>query len=199
MEHICGPEPVLGNDVEDANANLQSLMALWNRLVEDHRAGRIELSRMRLSKQPTLGELVALAERRHDEIIWFTRGIDAGGDDPIEFGPDGEQLFRKLAEASAFLEAYQELLAKTTESDFGKAQRTLEQLTGAVETIIEDVLTVGDGIRKQAIAEYQRMAGQRTDDGAPVKRPIKIGRNKPCPCGSGRKWKRCCGSPTSMQ
>lgn len=24
-----------------------------------------------------------------------------------------------------------------------------------------------------------------------------IGRNDPCPCGSGRKWKKCCGAPTS--
>jgi len=22
----------------------------------------------------------------------------------------------------------------------------------------------------------------------------KIGRNDPCPCGSGKKWKRCCGA-----
>jgi uncharacterized protein YecA (UPF0149 family) len=28
---------------------------------------------------------------------------------------------------------------------------------------------------------------------APV-RSHKIGRNEPCPCGSGRKYKRCCGS-----
>ena len=25
----------------------------------------------------------------------------------------------------------------------------------------------------------------------------KVGRNQPCPCGSGRKYKRCCGSTTS--
>lgn len=25
---------------------------------------------------------------------------------------------------------------------------------------------------------------------------IKIGRNKPCPCGSGKKYKKCCGSNT---
>jgi uncharacterized protein YecA (UPF0149 family) len=24
---------------------------------------------------------------------------------------------------------------------------------------------------------------------------IKVGRNDPCPCGSGKKYKRCCGSP----
>ncbi len=25
-------------------------------------------------------------------------------------------------------------------------------------------------------------------------KPVKIGRNDPCPCGSGRKYKQCCGS-----
>jgi uncharacterized protein len=29
--------------------------------------------------------------------------------------------------------------------------------------------------------------------GAPVAR-AKVGRNDPCPCGSGRKFKKCCGS-----
>lgn len=23
----------------------------------------------------------------------------------------------------------------------------------------------------------------------------RVGRNDPCPCGSGNKWKRCCGNP----
>ncbi|MEN6337415.1 MAG: SEC-C metal-binding domain-containing protein [Phycisphaerales bacterium] len=24
----------------------------------------------------------------------------------------------------------------------------------------------------------------------------KIGRNEPCPCGSGKKYKKCCGQPS---
>jgi hypothetical protein len=27
----------------------------------------------------------------------------------------------------------------------------------------------------------------------PIRSEPKPGRNQPCPCGSGRKWKRCCG------
>jgi uncharacterized protein YecA (UPF0149 family) len=27
----------------------------------------------------------------------------------------------------------------------------------------------------------------------PVQQPAKIGRNDPCPCGSGKKYKKCCG------
>ncbi len=28
----------------------------------------------------------------------------------------------------------------------------------------------------------------------PVRKPPKVGRNEPCPCGSGKKYKKCCGS-----
>lgn len=31
------------------------------------------------------------------------------------------------------------------------------------------------------------------DDGAPVVKGDKVGRNDPCPCGSGNKYKKCCG------
>ena len=37
------------------------------------------------------------------------------------------------------------------------------------------------------------VAGGRRD-AAPVVGGGKIGRNAPCPCGSGKKYKRCCGA-----
>jgi len=27
----------------------------------------------------------------------------------------------------------------------------------------------------------------------PLRKPKKVGRNEPCPCGSGMKYKKCCG------
>jgi len=46
-------------------------------------------------------------------------------------------------------------------------------------------------------AEELAMAATRQfDDGAPVepyRAPPKVGRNEPCPCGSGKKFKKCCG------
>jgi preprotein translocase subunit SecA len=35
--------------------------------------------------------------------------------------------------------------------------------------------------------------GDGPESGQPVKRGKKIGRNEPCPCGSGKKYKKCCG------
>jgi preprotein translocase subunit SecA len=34
-------------------------------------------------------------------------------------------------------------------------------------------------------------SGDNTAKKQPVKKVIKIGRNDPCPCGSGQKWKKC--------
>jgi preprotein translocase subunit SecA len=50
--------------------------------------------------------------------------------------------------------------------------------------------------RKRRELEQARMAG--AGDRQPVQRVVrsgaKIGRNDPCPCGSGKKYKKCCGA-----
>ena len=45
------------------------------------------------------------------------------------------------------------------------------------------------------IADYWRQRNKPPPAGAiPVRTTPKIGRNDPCPCGSGRKYKKCCGA-----
>ena len=49
--------------------------------------------------------------------------------------------------------------------------------------------------RKRRELEHARMAG--SGDQQPVQQIVrgeKIGRNDPCPCGSGKKYKKCCGA-----
>ena len=46
----------------------------------------------------------------------------------------------------------------------------------------------------QAIAERQRATEMLAASGGTYRRETKkIGRNDPCPCGSGKKYKKCCG------
>ncbi|HHX74401.1 MAG TPA: preprotein translocase subunit SecA, partial [Firmicutes bacterium] len=54
--------------------------------------------------------------------------------------------------------------------------------------------------RVQLVGTLQRQAVAITNDTSPgdaaPRRPVrseKIGRNDPCPCGSGKKYKKCCG------
>jgi preprotein translocase subunit SecA len=57
--------------------------------------------------------------------------------------------------------------------------------------------TSHDEVGQFAMAERQRAAAQ-APQGEPVVKQIKleqpkVGRNAPCPCGSGKKYKKCCG------
>ncbi len=51
--------------------------------------------------------------------------------------------------------------------------------------------------REQARPEKNLVMSGGSVDNAPTKQPIhndnKVGRNDPCPCGSGKKYKKCCG------
>ena len=51
--------------------------------------------------------------------------------------------------------------------------------------------------RERQLEEAKRVDNQAQE--APKNQPVhreeeKIGRNAPCPCGSGKKYKKCCGS-----
>ncbi len=67
--------------------------------------------------------------------------------------------------------------------DADEENQTIEE---AIEVLPATVL---------AIAEYLRMsASQRTSFVAGIRSVRKTGRNDPCPCGSGKKFKKCCGA-----
>ena len=40
------------------------------------------------------------------------------------------------------------------------------------------------------ISDLEKLQNPQTT----LRKPVKVGRNDPCPCGSGRKYKKCCGT-----
>ena len=70
-----------------------------------------------------------------------------------------------------------------------------------VRLIREDTLIrlyhaqIRQNIQRQQVARpaEARLAGQENDRPKTVKAGVKVGRNEPCPCGSGKKYKNCCG------
>jgi uncharacterized protein YecA (UPF0149 family) len=46
-----------------------------------------------------------------------------------------------------------------------------------------------------AVALYAAIQVEEEERKHRPARSTKVGRNEPCPCGSGKKYKRCCGSP----
>ena len=68
------------------------------------------------------------------------------------------------------------------------------------KTFNEDVVKLIYNIKVRSQVEREQVAkptGESCGDEEPtnktVKKSAKIGRNDPCPCGSGKKYKKCCG------
>jgi uncharacterized protein len=66
-----------------------------------------------------------------------------------------------------------------------------DRITSKMREEIVDQLPV----TLQSIAAYWRDPDRPLPQREQLLRSTKVGRNDPCPCGSGKKFKKCCGSP----
>jgi len=64
-------------------------------------------------------------------------------------------------------------------------------------TELDDLAERDDHLSASMLAIHALHAYWHPQDEPTAPRQSKIGRNTPCPCGSGRKFKRCCGSATA--
>ena len=56
-----------------------------------------------------------------------------------------------------------------------------------------------DGAQAKAAANKSPMASKRQGENVTIVRSApKVGRNDPCPCGSGKKYKQCCGRQVQL-
>ncbi|MBO5943697.1 MAG: preprotein translocase subunit SecA [Clostridia bacterium] len=66
---------------------------------------------------------------------------------------------------------------------------------GTVLTLLTFRLKSEEDVKREQAAKITATSG--ATDGSDKKRPVKkgekVGRNDPCPCGSGKKYKKCCG------
>jgi hypothetical protein len=198
LDTILGEDVAMGESLADANAVIGVLFGYWNSLVSEREAGRVRLTGCDISGPVRRDLLLAFAERRRDELRWYVRGIDAGGDDPAEWGDSGRALLERLAETSALFDVYAETLGRidgASAAELTKSRELLLQTSSTCEQLIRDLMNVTERVRREALVTSSVMQGRQTHDGVRIGGGApRVGRNEPCPCGSGKKWKRCCGS-----
>ena len=64
--------------------------------------------------------------------------------------------------------------------------------TQRLSTVHESAINLGFAGAEES--DIQRASRERSEKQRPIKVEQKIGRNDPCPCGSGKKYKKCCGA-----
>jgi preprotein translocase subunit SecA len=112
---------------------------------------------------------------------------------------DPKQEYRREA-----FELYSELLG-VIKNDVVKNIMTVQirsasELDQASESMNEDLAKLAD-VQYQHADPEKEVAGSTGDRGAalditpaPIRSGPKVGRNDPCTCGSGKKYKNCCGA-----
>ncbi|MBV8656835.1 MAG: DUF1186 domain-containing protein [Burkholderiales bacterium] len=155
---------------------------------------------------------------RAELLAWLdeagTREAERMVDDKLQPVPDTDTDY--LSELVITLEEIggNELAAKVAEwfddglidDNFSKPEDAAARLARDWATCRADELAYGWGYPTDILAEIGRWAcfhpdedGDEDEDAGPPQQPFqreepKVGRNDPCPCGSGKKYKKCCGA-----
>lgn len=155
-------DAIVWDSIEQANYFLDLTSRLSNSIAE-RRLSDAPLSPLLNAEDPDIAG--------SDWADGFLLGVDLGGEawEPMWENPRGEAY---LAAIEALVEGGPEGAPPLTQSD--RAQ-TIERLPSMLQKIAAFWKDPGAGFK-----------------GPPPVRVQKIGRNDPCPCGSGMKYKKCC-------
>jgi uncharacterized protein len=179
---ICGDDMVL-EDSFDAQPVLQDFLSLirrhWNVIADTLQSGHVFL--------PLLLEDDRGVTTANDWATGFVRGI--------EFHKEQWAALLADEEHGGWLVP---IFALAHEHDPDPEMRPYKEAISAEE---REKLIVGAAAGVTGIYRYfqkqRSVEKQRSDSATTFRRTVpKIGRNDPCPCGSGKKFKQCCGRTT---
>jgi len=170
-----GSDPVF-EDLAHANKVMGLVMEYYNQVA------------LALFEQPDSYAPLFPVDTRNDDVIWevWIEGFDKAA----KLRP---QAWLPLAAADTrTAEAWRGLmkLAELARAELRVSAEQYRALSaGAPEKIAGWVLDLNDW----RLAQYQPPPSLRTGAGPFASASAKVGRNAGCPCGSGKKYKRCCG------
>jgi uncharacterized protein len=172
-------------DIEDANVTMSLLMRYWNSIIADLERGAIHLPYI---VEPGVDGICGRAWARG--FLKGTRLAPEGWSDLWDSEDDGQLLSIPLVAGELDPSWPKEPLTREKQDELlqwmiAGAARAYRHFADARRENAE--MLYDDGLEEDEINE---------DDYYPetyVRPEPKVGRNDPCPCGSGKKHKKCCG------
>ncbi len=139
--------------------------------------------------------LVVAGEIRREEVIEYYKSLFHGaGREPSIFWDVLVSCCAKLYPEEVYEEIEEAFAEGLIDETFIDLELVDESLVLGREKALAGLQKRGYGLIRDTIAEMEWWACFRQPQRRqPVVRQEKVGRNAPCPCGSGRKYKKCCG------
>jgi len=141
------------------------------------------------------GQKDPLVEYKKESFVLFQDMMDRIEDETIRY-----LFFLQRAEAPAEAVPHPELWSDEEEENGGEPEavgvavepRPMENR--AAQNSVLDFTRKIERKKEKELAELQFVGGEGTAKKQPVLSKKTVGRNDPCPCGSGKKYKKCCGA-----
>ncbi len=178
MSDVFGGEDAGYADLEEANAVLGAVMSAYNH-TNAAISGDIELT----------PEAVGLDPDSEEDRFEWSAGFCLGYDHVRD---DWDRAMKKLDEedqealsavfVTLMMWSEPETYLEDAQIADGSREEFLEQCRQAIPNALTHYASIGLGLFRAGLA-----AGK-----VPIRRAPQVGRNDPCPCGSGRKFKKCC-------
>ncbi|WP_413721122.1 UPF0149 family protein [Silicimonas sp. MF1-12-2] len=132
-------------------------------------------------------------DSRTDETLWET--WVSGFEHAMSLRPDAwAQIVESDDEEAGASVSMMLTLHAIVEGDSDLPESTIADLQDMAPDLITDmVIALNRWTKGSNPGDLSSWGGTQLESSAPV-RSSKVGRNDPCPCGSGRKYKRCCGA-----
>jgi uncharacterized protein len=185
MPEIFGGQEAGFETLEEAQAVLPELMSLYNVVNASARSERAALPadcRFRRSALANLDEGAPISQWSRG----FVRGHEWLEDEWDRYVPD--ELDQDFAMALMTLSFFAS--RRLAEGYLEELRRTdLEEAARLFRRAFPDALAEYAGLGRSI---EQALREQALKD--ETRRRVTVGRNDPCPCGSGRKYKKCCGA-----
>jgi hypothetical protein len=139
---------------------------------------------------------------RPDETEEYEALTSALWDDLHPQSPLQEMFATEVVRAAWRLRRCTEVEAALAEKTTGDPMLDNDLLR--TQTAVDRARSQSHGIIRRSLAEIRRLQAEQPPIETPTKRTetpvsatLEIGRNAPCPCHSGQKYKRCCGRNAS--
>lgn len=187
LPHLFGGEMPLFDSIEDANTKLAVLMQFYNRLNQLRLEGQLHCP-----FDASAGTSSAWLGAVRDWCGGFVLGTGLRREywtQPNE-EPNAEEVnSAMIALLSIADDAVVKEMMHGNDNESGTEDESLEQskfLAHAIVVLPDAVRVLTEHTQAMDIARVARIAPAHSN---------KVGRNTPCPCGSGKKFKKCCGAP----
>jgi preprotein translocase subunit SecA len=118
----------------------------------------------------------------------------------VAYKNEGYKMFQELMESiqEDFVRYLYHLEIAREDEQQGNGGRELAYSGGGDGSLTQNFAAAGVAARQAGVADSSGQAYEAAQDAArtvvaPRHVTNKVGRNDPCPCGSGKKYKKCCG------